>query len=266
MHVCLNRSPMSRVKELLINHHDYIRWMIPDRHSIFSVPGGRIYLNLKESHMMLARSLGLYEPAKTQAIQTLVRAGDTFIDVGGNKGDFALLAAKIVGDDGKVICIEPEPSNVDWIRRSIGLNGYRNVKVCKLALSDHDGESFLHLGKKSGFHTLLSGAPDRNQGSINVRVRRLDGLLSELEVRRVDFLKIDVEGAELEVLKGAAETLRSNPKIVLFLDIHPFLGVNVSRVFDYLQGLGLAVCRVQSPYNMPATPTSDIGDVVARRL
>src|SRR6202011_1161688 len=83
-------------QRLLINHHEAIRWLIPDRYFAFPGPGGRIYLNVKESSMMLARAFGLYELRKVKAVQALLKSGDTFIDVGGNKGDFALLAAKIV--------------------------------------------------------------------------------------------------------------------------------------------------------------------------
>src|SRR5581483_2449965 len=157
----LKKSPVRFAKRLLIDHHQAIRWLIPDKYFVFSVPGGKIYLNVKESSMMLERALGLYEPAKTQAIRALLKPDETFVDVGGNKGDFALLAAKVAGPGGKVVCIEPEPTNFGWIRRSIELNGYKNIQLCNLALSDYDGEALLHLGTKSGFHTLLSGAPER---------------------------------------------------------------------------------------------------------
>jgi FkbM family methyltransferase len=266
MQKLLEKSPACFAKRLAIKHHDSISWLIPDRYFVFSAPGGKIHLNIKESSMMLARALGLYEPEKTRAVQTLLNLGETFVDVGGNKGDFALLAAKITGENGKVVCIEPEPTNLSWIRRSIDLNGYKNIQLCNLALSDHDGESLLHLGTKSGFHTLMSGAPDRDRGSLKVIVRKLDSLLPELHVGTVNALKIDVEGAELQVLKGAAETIAANPQIVLFLDIHPFLGVNPSEVFDYLGFLGLTVCEMRQPYNLPATPHEGIFDIVARRL
>jgi len=262
----LKKSPLRFTKRLLINNHDRIRWLIPDRYFVFTVPGGRIYLNIKESSMMLERSLGLYEPGKTKAVQDLMKPRETFVDVGGNKGDFALLASKIVGVHGRVICIEPEPTNFGWIQRSIELNGYKNIQVCNLALSDHDGESLLHLGTKSGFHTLLSGAPERDQGSVKVRTRTLDSLLPGLGVGPVNALKIDVEGAELPVLKGAAETIRANPNILVLLDIHPFLGVNPVEVFDCLSCLGLIACRMCPPYNIPAIPHEGIYDVVARRL
>lgn len=251
---------------MLAKHHDKIRWLIPDRYSVYSVAGGKIYLNVKESSMMLARSFGLYEQEKMKAVQAFLKRGDSFVDVGGNKGDFALLAAKLAGENGNVVCVEPEPTNLGWIRRSIELNGYKNIHLCNLALSDHDGECTLYLGTKSGFHTLLSGAPDRDKGSVTVKTRTLDNLLRELEVRAVNVLKIDVEGAELQVLKGATETIRANPDMVILLDVHPFLGVDPSAVFECLRAVGLTPCQMCPPYNVPATPHEGIYDIVARRL
>lgn len=62
----LKKSPLPFIKRLLIDDHDRIRWLIPDRYFVFAVPGGKIYLNIRESSMMLERSLGLYEPEKTK--------------------------------------------------------------------------------------------------------------------------------------------------------------------------------------------------------
>jgi len=261
----LRKSPVRFAKRLLINHHDKIRWCIPDRYFVCSAPGGKIYLNIKESSMMLERCFWLYEPEKTKAVQNFLRPGDSFVDVGGNKGDFALLAAKIVGPRGKVICVEPEPKNFGWITRSVQLNGYENIQLCNVALSDHDGEAALHLGAKSGFHTLLSGAPERDHGFVKVKTRTLDGLLRDSKIQSVNILKIDVEGAELQVLRGAAETIRANPHLVVLLDLHPSLGVNVAEVFDFLASLGLSVFQMRSPYNLPALPTREIYDVVAKK-
>jgi FkbM family methyltransferase len=260
------KSPIHFAKQILIKHHEAIRWLIPDRYFAFPGLGGRIYLNIKESSMMLARALGLYELRKVKAVQALLRPGDTFIDVGGNKGDFALLAAKITGDSGKVFCIEPEPTNCKWIGQSIQLNRYENVELCSVALSDHNSEALLYLGTKSGLHTLLSGQSERNQGCLKVTTRTLDALLKERKTPSVQMIKIDVEGAELQVLKGSVETIKNNPDIVLLLDIHPSLGVDPAEVFDFLSSLGLTACQMRPPYNVPATPHQGIDDVVARRL
>ncbi len=259
-------SPVRFAKRMLVGCYGSIRWLLPDKYSVFSTTSGKMYLNIKESSMMLARAFGVYEQEKTKAVQALLKPGGTFVDVGANKGDFALLAAKSAGETGRVICVEPEPSNATWIRRNIELNGYRNITVCDLALSDHDGEALLHLGTKSGFHTLLSGALQRDVGSLVVKTRKLDSLLEELGATKVDVLKIDVEGAELQVLKGAVETLRANPKIVLLIDIHPPLGVNPSEVFAFLNSLGLSVYKMQAPYQLPARPHDENYDVLAKRL
>lgn len=243
---------LTRAKRLLVANHGKIRWLLPNRYFAFSVLGGKIYLNPKESMMMLERAFGLYEPEKFQAIQSILRPGGVFVDVGGNKGDFALLAASIVGEEGKVFCIEPEPKNAEWIRRSVQLNGYKNVTVCETALGDKDGTAILHLGVKSGFHTLLPGLPDRDTGSIEIKAHRLDTLLRTEP--RVDAVKIDVEGLELQVLRGAMGTLKANPHIVLLMDIHPQLGVDRGEVIVFLETLGFT-CR----------PMHSENEILARR-
>ena len=262
----LKKSPFRFAKRLLVEHHDKIQGYIPDKYFVCSTPGGKIYLNLKESPMMLERCFGFYEPEKTRAVQSFLEPGDTFVDVGGNKGDFAFLAAKVVGKNGRVVCVEPEPTNFGWIRRSAELNGYTNIDFCNLALSNKDGESLLHLGSKSGFHTLLSGAPDREHGSIEVKTRTLDGLLQELRINSLNVLKIDVEGAELQVLQGAAQTIRANSSIIVLLDLHPSLGVDPRAIFDLLTSLGLTACQMRAPYNTPAAARPDTFEVLARRL
>lgn len=259
------KSPIRFAKQLLINHHEQIRWCLPNRYFPVPVPGGKIYLNLKESSMMLERCFWLYEQEKTRAVRHFLKPGGTFVDAGANKGDFSLLAAKIIGAHGKVVCVEPEPINFQWLSRSVVLNGYENIKLHNLALSDHDGEAVLHLGAKSGFHTLLSGAPERDLGSLTVETRTLDGLLRDAGMDSVNIIKIDVEGSELPVLRGAAETIRANSGIVILLDLHPSLGVNVVEVFDLLASLGLCVCQMHPPYDVPAVPTQEIYDVVAKR-
>jgi len=260
----LKRIRMMLIRMLIRNHHR-IRWMIPDRYFLFSVPGGKMFLRPKESFMMLQRIFGLYETQKMAAVQQLLKPGGTFIDVGGNKGDFSLLAAKVVGDSGKVICIEPEHTNAGWIHSSLGMNRYRNITICELALSDQNGDAVLHLGTKSGLHTLRDSALERELGSVIVKTRTLDSLLQEKGIRHVDVIKIDVEGAELQVLRGALQTIAENPGIVLLIDIHPGLGVNPAEVVACLNSAGLRAYRMEAPFERAATPTTTLDEVLARR-
>jgi FkbM family methyltransferase len=189
----------------------------PNRYEIYSVVGGRIFLNLHESAAMVQRAMHSYEPAKHALIRRRLRPGMTFVDVGANKGDFTLLAARLVGNSGRVISIEPEPDNRSVLQRSIALNGYSNITVMPLALSDRDGTANLQIGSTSGSHTL---SPEFDGlRSLSVPTRTLDAVVAEQRLASVDMLKIDVQGLELPVLRGAAETLRANPQIIVLLDL-----------------------------------------------
>jgi FkbM family methyltransferase len=251
-------------KSLLLKTYPVWSSVVPDFYYPYKFEGGRVYLNIKESRMMLQRALGCYEPSKHQAFKQFLRPGTTFVDVGCNKGDFTLLASRLVGAQGRVLSFEPHPENCRWIRKSIAKNEYRNIELYELALSDTNGTAQLHLGEKSGFHTLLAGKPQREKGIIEVRTRRLDDLLAEVGFDRpVGAIKIDVEGADMHVLRGARETISRSPGIVVFLDVHPHLGVNPQEVCDYLRGLGLELFAEQPPFNTAIRDHSSLDSLIA---
>jgi FkbM family methyltransferase len=258
-------SRSALVRRALLRSWPLLAPLLPNRHRPWKTSGGHVFLNVRESPMMFARALGLYEVAKADAMRALLRPGSCFVDVGANKGDIALLGASLVGDAGCVLAFEPEPDNLYWIRRSLALNRSRNVRVFSLALSDEDGEASLWLSRQSGAHTLLPGLPRRSEGERRVQVRTLDGLLVELGNPRLDVLKLDVEGAELRVLRGASRALRSNPELVLLLDLHPWLGVEVRAVADFLAAHGYRLCRMTPPWDRIVEPRPDLTEALARR-
>ncbi len=216
--------------------------------------------------MMLARALGLFEIEETKAITSLLKSGMTFVDVGGNKGDFSLLAARAVGTSGRVLCFEPEAQNVHWIRKSVELNQYNNVTVFEMALGDRDEDAQLYLGAKSGWHSLLSSQPHGSGEVVTVKKRALDSVLAETDQQRVDVIKIDVEGAELEVLKGAESTLRANPQITLIMDIHAALfGVDPFEIAGFLKGFGFSLYEVEPAPYRPLQIGKNSGKILAAR-
>jgi FkbM family methyltransferase len=249
----------------LVRHHQTIAPLLWDHHAPYRFAGGKIYLNVKESPMMLARAFGIYEPLKMGAVQHFLRPGMTFIDVGGNKGDFALLAAHVTGKQGTVLCFEPEPRNCDWVRKSIDVNRYANVTLYEMAISDHSGTAQLYLGRKSGWHTLLSGQEKSDAGKIKVLTTTLDGIVERESLKSVDVMKIDVEGAELQVLNGAQATLAANRNIVLLIDVHPKMGVKPQEVSSLLASSGFGVYRMEPPFDKLAVITDDLRELVAYR-
>ena len=170
---------------------------------------------LRGSRWMLAtRSsffLGRYEPEQTALFQQHVRPGDVVYDIGAHFGYYTLLASRQVGSRGSVICFEPSPSNLHKLRRHIEANTLTNVRIVELAVSDREGTAHFETRTGSGVGHLSETGP------LEVRTTRLDSLAAELPAPNV--MKIDVEGAEVAVLHGAADTLRrSRPK--LFLSVH----------------------------------------------
>ena len=150
----------------------------------------------------------------------LINPGDTVIDVGANWGVHTLLMSKLVGPSGRVIAIEPDPNAVSDLRFNQRLNGCENITVNQVAAADSEGEIALYLAKSSSLNTIES---DRQQAGLSeklmVKVTRLDSIVEDLKLGNLCLIKIDVEGAESQVLQGAESILR-NQRPYFVIDLH----------------------------------------------
>jgi FkbM family methyltransferase len=151
----------------------------------------------------------------------LIKERMNVVDIGANIGAYTILAAEKVGKDGKVIAIEPEPKNYNQLLANIKLNNFKNVVPKNIALTDHEGFEKLSLSPYPGKHTILF--KEDKVGSIEVPVKTLDNLLEELNLKKIDIVKIDTEGAEIPILKGSEKTLKNNPnmKIIVAAEHYP---------------------------------------------
>jgi FkbM family methyltransferase len=144
-------------------------------------------------------------------IRQLVKPRVGALDVGANIGYYSLMLAEYVGSAGEVTCIEPEPTNLIELRRNISKNRLERVRVVEAAAGDHSGTVMLLPGINGRVQGL-------SEGGVSVPVITVDSL----DLDRLGFIKIDVEGYELPVLKGATGTLdRYRPN--LFVEVHPQL-------------------------------------------
>lgn len=138
-----------------------------------------------------------------------LRNGMNIIDIGAHIGVYTVLVAEKVGETGKIIAIEPEPRNYEQLLKNIKINNFRNIIPLNIALFNHEGYEKLFLSSFSSSHSL---SPKKDTiSSIEVPVKTLDNLLKELNFNTVDIIKIDTEGAEIPILKGAEKTLKANP-------------------------------------------------------
>jgi FkbM family methyltransferase len=154
--------------------------------------------------------LGNYEADKQRLLQKLLREGDCFLDIGANVGFHTLLAAALVGRSGRVVAFEPLPQNLAFLRRHLLLNRIRNVTAYEAAVSDAPG--MVTFNESCG---PSMGRID-SIGSLTVQAVTLDDLWHGGEFPPPRAVKIDVEGAEDAVLRGAAKLLAAaRPVVVL---------------------------------------------------
>ncbi|MEW5856160.1 MAG: FkbM family methyltransferase [Cyanobacteriota bacterium] len=200
----------------------------------------------------LALSADTYEPHLLSWLKEWLQPGDTFWDIGANVGFTSLPAARIVGASGRVVAVEPSPSNLDWLKRHIELNQYKNiVTVVEAAVCEHNGGSItfslLNDGRSPSnslmFSSSVNGESPEISRQISVPAINLDGLLAE-QKRVPKLVKIDVEGAELMVLKGATELLSSDTAPILLLAVHPFwqsTPEDSQEIVNLLKGAGYRI-------------------------
>ena len=157
--------------------------------------------------------LGTYERRKQLAIRARMEPGMVAYDIGANSGFYSLLMASCVGNDGRVYAFEPELRNVAFLRRHLELNRLQNVRVMPTAVGDHDGRGRFAVDS-SGYRGCLDA-----RGETFVPVASVDHLVETRGIEPADIIKIDVEGAELAVLKGAQRYLKRFRPLV-FLATH----------------------------------------------
>lgn len=146
-----------------------------------------------------------------------LKTGETVVDCGAYIGEFTLYAAKAVGPEGRVVAFEPDGRNFDKLMANIRLNALTNVTAVKKGVWSSSGVLKYVGDSIRGYSFMMSDcAPD----AVDVPVTSLDEELSSLGIGRVDFIKADVEGAELELIKGAAKTLGSGCASVAVASYH----------------------------------------------
>ena len=204
--------------DALVNHHHrpplFVRgasgWIVRSQFGYFSCGLD------DEMLVMYLAEYGELEPGLRKLIISLLRDGNVFADVGANIGLHTVAAARVVGADGRVFAVEAAPATVDHLRRSIKLSGVSaNVSVLPFAAGarvEHD--RVMHLSSTSGHSSLFSLADEIGQASVAVST------LDELIEGPVDLVKIDVEGAELDVMLGMPRLL-SNPEIAVVVEFAP---------------------------------------------
>lgn len=187
---------------------------------------------------------GVFENAEVRFVSRLVKPGWCVLDIGAHHGFYSLLACELVGPTGRVVSFEPSPRERRRLEGHLQLNKFANAIVRSEALGEETGEAELYLvdGQEDWCNSLRP--PDVNSpvSPIKVPLTTLDEFLKSGDGRPVDFIKLDVEGGELAVLKGAARLWSGNSRPVLLVEIRdertsPW-GYPSKDIIDFLHAKG----------------------------
>jgi len=239
--ICLGHKPVDKLRLLVIAVLKYTGLSSSSlaeklwRKTVCRVDGITYALVDSESFRIMYRE---YE--SFMQVWLKPKRGNCLLDIGAHIGRYTLASAKAVGSEGFVVSVEPHPVNYQILRRNIDLNGLKNVIAFNLAAWNKDGELKLFAGSASGHHSLTT---DQKHGCVRVKSRAMDRLCEELRLNHVEWAKIDVEGAEWEVLRGLEETIsKYRPKIITEVFYE-----NIDRVKRFLKEHGYGFFRI-SPH------------------
>jgi FkbM family methyltransferase len=168
------------------------------------------------------------------------KQGDIVVDIGAHIGLYTIISSNRVGTNGKVIAIEADPGNFEMLNRNIKLNQLTNVIPLNYAAYSKETKIKLYLPSgESGFtkyNTIVSDWANNEDKFVEVNANTLDYLLQLNHIREeeVNWIKIDVEGAEFEVLKGATNVLSKSKDIALLMELHGPPNVYRPKVQEFL--------------------------------
>jgi len=195
-----------------------IRMLIPGR---LEIGGVTLILNPEDAIVSGNLALGCYENFNVEFFTALLRPGMSVIDVGANIGHYSAIAARRVGESGRVIAIEPSMENCRFIERTRELNHLGNLEIVDRAASDVSGPGVLYLNRDNkADHRIFD--PTGTRPRMPVTLTTIDDLADELGVGRIDLLKIDVQGAEASVFRGMSALLARSPHCRILMEFWPW--------------------------------------------
>jgi len=192
------------------------------RKPIVTTNGVRLHIDPVSHFGREIIQMGTYEPELSAVFEAVLRHGDVFVDIGANEGYFSILSSKIVGPAGRVLAVEPQSRLQPVLKKNFAENQSK-VELVPMALWDSVGQAALNLASdiNTGSTSSLT-SKGRFKKQELVRTTTLDALLAHHGISKIRLLKIDAEGAEFPILRGANELFTQRRVDVLSLDFHPY--------------------------------------------
>ena len=193
--------------------------------------GRRLRVSFRDWVEEMIYFLGTCDIYCTKLVRRHVKSGAVCVDVGANLGWYTTLFRLIAGENGQVHSFEPVPQTFARLEKNVSLNGAPpNVYLNNFALGDEEKDLEIHVfaDQPSG-HSSLAVKEGEKSEAIQVKVKTLDSYLTERGIKQVDFLKVDIEGAELMFLKGAEKLFKQSKPPVILME----MALQTSKEFGY---------------------------------
>lgn len=160
------------------------------------------------------------EHFSTEFMRKFISENDTIIDIGANIGYYVLLESRLAYS-GKIYAIEPIPSNIYMLKRNVQLNN-RNIFIHRQAVSDKKGKSKMYIYDKCNWCSFTKNLEDTVRNEIDVQTTTLDDFVTDYNIHPT-FIRMDVEGHEYQIIKGATRVLEKYSPLKLYIELHPHL-------------------------------------------
>jgi FkbM family methyltransferase len=182
---------------------------------------GRFFIDPVTQFGNILRLEGVYEPGMVQTLEAFLKLGEVFLDVGANEGYFSVIAARLVGSDGRVIAVEPQSRLIPVIRKNAELNK-SNIEIHAGAISDKEGEANLLLTPSINSGASSFTRPTKYQlASQQVGITTLTNIIKTKNVGEIALMKMDIEGHEYEAILGSPAVFKDGLIRAIALELHP---------------------------------------------
>lgn len=280
-------SPAQQTRRRAANFAKKVRVYVRSRLILRSLwltrlPWGAWWLAGPDSISKNLRSGRGFEDSEQLFLLHFLQPGMTMLDIGAHRGLYSLLASKRVGHDGKVISFEPSPRERSHLQRNLMINRYQNVQVEALGVGKSEGTATLYVvqDRDTGCNSMRPPDVPSATQPIEVPILPLDHYLASAHIQKVDFIKMDIEGAELDALEGATQLLTSKPRPIILYEISDLRTAawdyKSVQLYDWLADKGFkhfaltakgrlvpAVRKDEYDENLVAVPEEKLADVAA---
>ena len=232
---------LGRIKPLRSLYEFAFRLSRPSR---VQVQGHKMWLDDKDTLELATQEI--YEPVETGIFMKQIRAGSVVLDIGANIGYYTLIAARQVGPQGRVYAFEPDPANFQLLKKNVEQNSYRNVVLVNKAVSSKTRTLRLFRSQTNrGDHRVYDSKDGRE--SVPIEAVALDDLFKKMD-KKVQFIKMDIQGSEALALEGMRGLIRKNRSLKLVAEFEPrclkACGSDPGKFLKNLGQLGFSVKEI----------------------